>query len=41
MIDLRRQRAARVSQRAAGEDLEQQLLGEGKCPITYYVLLTS
>jgi hypothetical protein len=24
----------------AGEDPEQRLVGEGKCPLTHYVLLT-
>jgi hypothetical protein len=28
------------SEEIAGEDPEQQLFGEGKCPLTYYVLCT-
>jgi hypothetical protein len=36
MIALFRQRAAR----GVAEDLPKQQLGEGKCPLTYYVLLT-
>jgi hypothetical protein len=29
------------SKKVAGEAPEQQLFGEGKCPLTYYVLLVS
>jgi hypothetical protein len=28
------------SKDAAGEALEQQQLGEGRCPLTYYVIFT-
>jgi hypothetical protein len=28
------------SEKDAGEASEQQLFGEGKCPLTYYVLFT-